>query len=265
MSAVIPFEFDGRQIRTIETESGLLVVAKDVAEALGYVWNGSATIAHVPEEWRGVTSVLTPRGHQEMATLSEQGLYFFLGRSDKPGALPMQKWVAGEVLPSIRRTGAYVAPARGAQANQMSIVAKTLLMIGKAVSAVRGVKPEVAMSLTLDAIEKETGLPASSMRLALPGAAVSEAEKLNPTQLGERLGGKKARAVNIALAALGLQSKDAREGWVLTEAGAKHGQMVPFTKHGHSGYQPLWHESVIGPLQEYFAAGGGDNVVPIGA
>lgn len=43
-----------------------------------------------------------------MLTLTEQGLYFFLGRSDKQKALPFQKWIAGVVLPSIRRTGAYV-------------------------------------------------------------------------------------------------------------------------------------------------------------
>lgn len=42
-----------------------------------------------------------------MLTLSEQGLYFFLGRSDKPKALPFQKWLAGEVLPAIRKTGKY--------------------------------------------------------------------------------------------------------------------------------------------------------------
>lgn len=265
MNGLIPFMFDGHQVRTVQSDAGLLVVAKDVAEALGYSWQPNL-IGHVPEEWRGVNPINTPGGVQQMAVLTEQGLYFFLGRSDKPGALPMQKWVSGEVLPSIRKTGGYATPTKSERASKVSIViTKALLMIGKAVSGVRGVKPEVAMSLTLDAIEKETGLPASSMRLALPGAAVSEAEKLNPTQLGERLGGKKARAVNVALSALGLQKKDAREGWVLTEAGAKHGQMVPFTKHGHSGYQPLWHESVIGPLQEYFAAGGCDNVVPIGA
>jgi prophage antirepressor-like protein len=43
-----------------------------------------------------------------MAVLSEQGLYFFLARSDKPLALPFQKWIAGEVPPSIRRHGAYM-------------------------------------------------------------------------------------------------------------------------------------------------------------
>ena len=45
-----------------------------------------------------------------MHCLSEPGLYFFLGRSDKPKALPFQKWVAGEVIPTIRKTGEYKMP-----------------------------------------------------------------------------------------------------------------------------------------------------------
>lgn len=106
------FAFTGKPIRVVTDSGGEpLWVAKDVAEALGYKWNGIARIAHVPEEWRGVTSVVTPSGIQEMAILTEAGLFFFLNRSDKPVALPMQKWVAGEVLPSIRRHGAYVSPA----------------------------------------------------------------------------------------------------------------------------------------------------------
>ena len=49
-------------------------------------------------------------GEQDMLILTEQGLYFFLCRSDKPTARPFQKWLAGEVLPSIRRTGSYSLP-----------------------------------------------------------------------------------------------------------------------------------------------------------
>ena len=40
-----------------------------------------------------------------MAMLSEQGVYFFLARSDKPKALPFQMWLAGDVLPTLRKTG----------------------------------------------------------------------------------------------------------------------------------------------------------------
>jgi hypothetical protein len=53
----------------------------------------------------------TPGGVQEILCLSEHGLYFFLARSDKPAALPFQKWIAGEVLPRIRRTGVYAVAA----------------------------------------------------------------------------------------------------------------------------------------------------------
>ena len=42
-----------------------------------------------------------------MLCLTEQGVYFFLGRSDKPKALPYQMWIAGEVMPSIMHTGGY--------------------------------------------------------------------------------------------------------------------------------------------------------------
>ena len=48
-------------VRVIENAGELFFVAKDVAEALGYTWNGAPRIAHVPEEWRGVTSVVTQR------------------------------------------------------------------------------------------------------------------------------------------------------------------------------------------------------------
>lgn len=113
MSELTPFAFGENLVRTLTDEQGNpWFVAKDVALALGYEWNGSARISHVPEEWRRVTSVVTP-GVQEMLTLSEQGLYFFLGRSDKPGALPFQKWLAGEVLPALRRTGVYAMPRTG--------------------------------------------------------------------------------------------------------------------------------------------------------
>lgn len=98
-------------VRVVEREGEPWFVARDVALALGYEWNGMKNVQHVPEEWRGVESVSTPRGgSQEMLILSEQGLYFFLGRSDKPGALPFQKWLAGDVLPAIRRHGVYATP-----------------------------------------------------------------------------------------------------------------------------------------------------------
>lgn len=110
-TSMTPFVFEDHLVRVHLDESGTpWFVAKDVASLLGYQWSGIRTIQHVPEEWRGVESVSTPSGDQEMWLLSEYGLYFFLNRSDKPGALPFQKWLAGEVLPTLRRTGTYTMP-----------------------------------------------------------------------------------------------------------------------------------------------------------
>jgi prophage antirepressor-like protein len=101
------FDFESQTVRVELINGEPWFVAKDVAEVLEYAWSGIRTVQHVPEQWRGVESVSTPSGMQEMHILSEQGLYFFLNRSDKPKAIPVQIWIAGEVLPSIRKTGQY--------------------------------------------------------------------------------------------------------------------------------------------------------------
>lgn len=90
------------RVRVVERDGEPWFVAKDVLRALGYAedYNPSRALQAVPEEWKGVQRMHTLGGTQDMLTLSEQGLYFFLGRSDKPKALPYQKWLAGEVMPA---------------------------------------------------------------------------------------------------------------------------------------------------------------------
>jgi anti-repressor protein len=104
------FDFENKKVRIVDMDGILAFVAKDVVEGVGGVWNGQTTIKHVPEEWRGVSSVNTPSGVQEMQVLFEQGVYFYLARCDKPAALPFQRRIAGEILPSIRKYGAYMTP-----------------------------------------------------------------------------------------------------------------------------------------------------------
>ena len=111
MNDVKTFFFRGDEIRVFPAPNREpLFVAKDVALALDYEWSGNKTVGHIPEEWKVVESVSTTFGQKETICLTEQGLYFFLCRSDKPKARPFQKWLAGIVLPSIRRTGSYSLP-----------------------------------------------------------------------------------------------------------------------------------------------------------
>lgn len=106
MNELTVFNYGAAVVRTVMIDGEPWFVAKDVCEILGVGWNGT-TISHIPEQWKGMRSVRTPRGNQMMAVLSEQGVYFFLGRSDKPAALPFQMWIAGDVVPMIRKTGSY--------------------------------------------------------------------------------------------------------------------------------------------------------------
>lgn len=108
----LAFSFENSNIRTIEKDEEVWFVAKDIAAALGYneASNAARLFATIPEEWKGVNPIHTLGGMQNMLCISEQGLYFFLGRSDKPKALPFQKWIAGEVIPSIRKHGMYATP-----------------------------------------------------------------------------------------------------------------------------------------------------------
>ena len=60
---------------------------------------------------KGVSLINTPTngGNQQLVYISEQNLYKVIMRSDKPQAEPFQDWVCGEVLPSIRKSGGYLA------------------------------------------------------------------------------------------------------------------------------------------------------------
>jgi prophage antirepressor-like protein len=110
MNDLVNFTYEGRKIRTVIEDGEPWWVGKDTMEALGYERFDSHLFDKVPGEWKGTKPIRTPGGMQNMLCLSEQGLYFFLGRSDKEAALPFQKWIAGEVVPSIRKTGSYALP-----------------------------------------------------------------------------------------------------------------------------------------------------------
>jgi anti-repressor protein len=111
------FGFEDKRARFVMVDGEPWFVAKDVAKALEYGEDSSVSVLFkgVPEEWVRVNpiSVNLKDGREQvrdMLCLSEQGLYFFLARSDKPKAIPFQKKIAGEILPSIRKYGAYMTP-----------------------------------------------------------------------------------------------------------------------------------------------------------
>jgi len=106
------------------------------------------------------------------------------------------------------------------------------------------------MACTLDAIERTTGLPANLLARALPTVAPEETATLNATQVGEPLS-LNGRATNALLEKLGLQYRDDSKHWKLTEAGTAYGEMKPFHRNGHSGYETRWKEAVVDVLRKH--------------
>ena len=118
LPAVKIFCYNGSEIRNIQDNDGKIwFVAKDIAVKLSYSENTiknniSNLFGAVPEEWKGNKRIIDTTGReQDMLCVTENGAYFFLARSDKPGALEFQMWLARDVVPSIIHTGEYVAPA----------------------------------------------------------------------------------------------------------------------------------------------------------
>lgn len=95
-------------IRAIRDEDGEpSFVAKDVAKALGYRMASDMT-RRLDEDEKGTRSVRTPGGDQEMAVITEAGLYAAVLGSKVPEAKAFKRWVTHEVLPALRRDGGYM-------------------------------------------------------------------------------------------------------------------------------------------------------------
>lgn len=98
-------------VRALELNGAPWFVGKDVAEALGYGSGKSlanAVSKHVDEEDKGVTEMMTPGGVQKVIIINESGLYSLVLSSKLPSAKKFKHWVTSEVLPTIRRHGAYM-------------------------------------------------------------------------------------------------------------------------------------------------------------
>lgn len=114
MNAIASFSFEEQEVRFIGTADKSEWVGADVVAVL-YPESQSKDranyLAKVPSEWKGMKQIHTLGGKQNMITLYEPGLYHLIVRSESPIAVPFQKWVFEEVLPSIRKTGMYASHA----------------------------------------------------------------------------------------------------------------------------------------------------------
>jgi hypothetical protein len=108
ISATAPaiFNFQSHQVRIVVIDGAPWFVASDVAAALEYL-SAKDMSRILDDDEKGGHIVPTLGGNQEVTIISESGLYHAVLKSRKPKAKPFRRWVTGEVLPAIRKTGRY--------------------------------------------------------------------------------------------------------------------------------------------------------------
>jgi anti-repressor protein len=108
MSAdLMPFTYEGATVRTVIVEGEPWFVLADLCRILDLA-NPSGVAARLdPQSLNTVRLAEGNRGNPNVTIVNESGMYEVVIRSDKPGAVAFRRWITAEVLPAIRKTGAY--------------------------------------------------------------------------------------------------------------------------------------------------------------
>ncbi len=109
MNAITTFNFVAHSVRVIMIGDAPWFVAVDVCDALT-IGNNRMALERLDDDEKGVSSIDTLGGLQDLSIINESGLYSLILTSRKPEAKKFKKWVTSEVLPAIRKTGRYEAP-----------------------------------------------------------------------------------------------------------------------------------------------------------
>lgn len=132
MSNLSVFSFEKSPVRTVLVSGAPWFSSADVGKIL-QLSNIRASVALLDDDEKGVNTIDTPGGKQEISIVSESGLYALIFKSRRPEAKKFRRWATSEVLPAIRKTGSYSATLTPAEQ----------LQIRKAISA-RAKKSAVA-------------------------------------------------------------------------------------------------------------------------
>ena len=100
------WKFGESEVRTVEVNGEPWWVLSDVCRVLE-ISTPAKVSGRLDEDEKGMTSIHTLGGKQNITIINESGLYSVILRSDKPQAKPFRKWVTSEVLPTLRKTGSY--------------------------------------------------------------------------------------------------------------------------------------------------------------
>ncbi|EMM1268550.1 ORF6C domain-containing protein [Staphylococcus aureus] len=116
MQELQTFNFEELSVRTLEVDGEPYFIGKDVADILGYANGRDALSKHVDAEDKLTSQIATAGQNRNVTIINESGLYSLIFSSNLENAKRFKRWVTSEVLPTLRKTGAYQVPSDPMQA-----------------------------------------------------------------------------------------------------------------------------------------------------
>lgn len=255
---------DFGEIRTVTIDGEPWFVGKDIALALGYSNTKDALSRHVDEEDKrqddGVV-ILDPMGREQHPTIiNESGLYSLVLSSKLPTAKEFKHWVTKEILPSIRKTGRYIAPRVPSDYDIKMLEAREKEAEARLVEA-RNKTYELMISLWDSvnvgkqyqalALNGYNGLP------CLPRESFSEScvHMYDATTIAKDLGimsgsnNPHAKAVSAIIGTFGLDASEYAE--------------TPYSKNGHDGISIQYVKGVKDKVKRWLETNSYPNIISI--
>lgn len=207
MNELTIFNYEQKEVRTVQIDGEPWFVAKDVCDVLD-LKDHRTSINLLDDDERHTVPVTDALGrNQETFIINEPGLYSLIIRSRKPEAKAFKRWITHEVLPTIRKTGTYTAP------QQQTVKVPALLDTDKAFRAALrmakacGLDNNAAIIKANQLARRVTGNDAMAL-LEIQGVERPvEDRQLTPTEIGKFLGNISGQKVNKLLVEAGMQTK----------------------------------------------------------
>lgn len=236
----------------VDSDGTAKLNAEDVARGWGFVEekDGKEYI-----RWRTVNGYLKGFGFsQDVAKddyLPENMVYRLGFKASNEAAQKFQAFLADEVLPTLRKTGAYTAQVSPNPHYRTRMIGTAVRDIGKTaeeIAKVFKVKTGMAMASAMAMVGDAYGIDTNPLRPLLP--AEENPGYMNATAIAGKLGilngkGKPdPKQVNLILESKGFQRKEGND-WRLNDAGTEYGEEKPYKHGNHSGYQVVWNDKVL--------------------
>ena len=162
------------EIRSMTINGEPWFVGKDIAAALGYKESAKAIREHIDDEDKGVSVLDTPGGKQKTVIINESGMYSLILSSKLEGAKRFKRWVTSEILPSIRKTGAYATDSAAAEYKTRELRIREMNAQARLINA---------ETRRLTVLQKGKGLS----QVAVDTLAVKAVERVTGKDLGDYL------------------------------------------------------------------------------